>query len=337
LPEFYANFDDPSARRSATDVAKEVEKLKAAHVEGIVMDLRGNGGGSLQDVVDMVGLFIKDGPVVQVKGRDGAPSVLSDKDKDVLYTGPLAVMVDELSASASEIFAAAIQDYHRGIIIGSSSTYGKGTVQRSVSLDPQSENPFFGRPNEGLGDVKLTFRKFYRINGGATQLRGVVPDIIIPDRLENAKLREKDNPDALHWDEIPKANYTLWNPGYSYGPVIASVNDNIKNNKDFEGIRNEVALLDKYRNEETPLNIVKYKEMQKNINNAAKELDKYSLSPVTLQTHTLPSDSLAIASDSMKVARQAQFIKSIGKDIYIDETVKVLEKVIGEEQLAERK
>lgn len=337
LPEFYANFDDPSARRSATDVAKEVEKLKAAHVEGIVIDLRGNGGGSLQDVVDMVGLFIKDGPVVQVKGRDGAPSILEDKDKSVLYTGPLAVMVDELSASASEIFAAAIQDYHRGIIIGSSSTYGKGTVQRNVSLDPQSENPFFNRPSEGLGDVKLTFRKFYRINGGATQLRGVVPDIIIPDRLENAKLREKDNPDALQWDEIPKANYTLWNPGYSYGPVIAAANSSLKGNKDFEGIKNEVALLDKYRNEETPLNIEKFKEMQKNVNQASKKLDTYTLSPVTLQTHTLPSDSLAIASDTMKVARQVQFLKSIGKDIYIDETVKVLQKVIGEEQLAERK
>jgi len=337
LPEFYANFDDPSARRSATDVAKEVEKLKTAHVDGIVIDLRGNGGGSLQDVVDMVGLFIKDGPVVQVKGRDGAPSILEDKDKSVLYSGPLAVMVDELSASASEIFAAAIQDYHRGIIIGSSSTYGKGTVQRNVSLDPQSENAFFSRPSEGLGDVKLTFRKFYRIDGGATQLRGVVPDIIIPDRLENANLREKDNPDALKWDEIPKANYTVWNPGYSYGPVISSVNASLKDNKDFEGIKNEVALLDKYRNEETPLNIGKFKEMQKNVTEAAKKLDTYTLPPKTLQTRTLPMDSIAIASDTMKVARQAQFIKLIGKDIYIDETVKVLEKVIGEEQLAERK
>ncbi|HEY5368716.1 MAG TPA: carboxy terminal-processing peptidase [Hanamia sp.] len=337
LPEFYANFDDPTARRSATDVAKEVEKLKAANVQGIVMDLRGNGGGSLQDVVDMVGLFIKGGPVVQVKGRDGAPSILEDKDKSVLYTGPLAVMVDELSASASEIFAAAIQDYHRGIIIGSSSTYGKGTVQRNVSLDPQSENPFFNKPDEGLGDVKLTFRKFYRINGGATQLRGVVPDIIIPDRLEKAKLREKDNPDALQWDEIPKANYTLWDPGYSYSPVIASVNASIKTNKDFQGIGKQVSLLEKYRNEETPLNIEKYKEMQKEVDQDAKELDKYSMSPVALQTSTLPTDLLEIGSDTTKIKRQAQFLKLIGKDIYVDEAVRVLEKVIGEEQVAQSK
>ncbi|MEO8820739.1 MAG: carboxy terminal-processing peptidase [Ginsengibacter sp.] len=334
LSEFYANFDDPSGRRSSTDVAKEVEKLKAAHVEGIVIDLRGNGGGSLSDVVDMVGLFIKGGPVVQVKGREGAASVLSDNEKEVLYSGPLAVMVDELSASASEIFAAAIQDYHRGIIIGSS-TYGKGTVQRSISLDPQSENPFFSHTSEGLGDVKLTFRKFYRINGGATQLKGVTPDILIPDRLENAKLREKDNPDALAWDQIPKADYTTWNPGYSYAPAIASVNAAINKNVDFKGIKEQVSLLDKYRDEETPLNIVKYKQMQKNIEEAAKKLDAYSKSPVNLDPKTLVTDSLAMAGDTSKITMQHQFLKSIGNDLYIDETVKALEKIIGEKQIAE--
>jgi len=334
LPEFYANFDDPSGRRSATDVAKEVEKLKAANVDGIVMDLRGNGGGSLQDVVDMVGLFIKGGPVVQVKGRDGAPSVLADRDKEVLYTGPLAVMVDELSASASEIFAAAIQDYHRGIIIGSS-TYGKGTVQRSVSLDPQSENPFFNHPAEGLGDVKLTFRKFYRINGGATQLKGVTPDIVIPDRLENAKLREKDNPDALAWDQIPKADYTTWNPGYSYASAITSTNTDVNNSVDFKEIQKQVNLLDKYRDEPTPLNIDKYKQMQKDIEAAAKKLDQYSKSPVHLQITTLVPDSLAMQGDTAKISKQDQFIKTISNDLYIDETVKALEKVIGEKQVAE--
>ncbi|MGN6249877.1 MAG: carboxy terminal-processing peptidase [Ginsengibacter sp.] len=334
LPEFYANFDDPSGRRSATDVAKEVEKLKAANVEGIVMDLRGNGGGSLQDVVDMVGLFIKGGPVVQVKGREGAPSVLDDRNKGVLYTGPLAVMVDELSASASEIFAAAIQDYHRGIIIGSS-TYGKGTVQRNVSLDPQSENPFFNHPSEGLGDVKLTFRKFYRINGGATQLKGVTPDIVIPDRLENAKLRERDNPDALAWDQIPKANYSTWNPGYSYASAINSINEDVSNNIDFKEIQKQVNLLDKYRDEPTPLNINKYKQLQKNIEEAAKKLDEYSKSPVHLQTTTLPVDSLAMQGDTAKITKQEQFVKTISNDLYVDETVKALEKVIGEKQLAE--
>lgn len=337
LPEFYADFDDPSARRSATDVAKEVEKLKKAKVEGIVMDLRGNGGGSLNDVVDMVGLFIKGGPVVQVKGREGAPSVLSDREKDAFYSGPLAVMVDELSASASEIFAAAIQDYHRGIVIGSSSTYGKGTVQRSISLDPQSENPFFQTKAEGLGDVKLTFKKFYRINGGATQLKGVVPDIIIPDRLENVPLREKDNPDALQWDEIPKVSYTLWNPGYSYHPVVEDANKEIAADQKFADIRQQVALLDTYSKEEVPLNIDKYKDMQKKIGEAAARLDSLSKVPKKLDVLVLSDGPQEISKDTSSVSRDNFFLKAVKTDIYINETVKVLEKVIGEAQVAQRK
>jgi carboxyl-terminal processing protease len=336
LPEFYVDFNDPSGRRSATDVAKEVEKLKAEKVEGIVIDLRGNGGGSLTDVVDMVGLFIKDGPVVQVKGRDEKASILTDRDKEVLYSGPLAVMVDELSASASEIFAAAIQDYHRGIVVGSTSTYGKGTVQRSISLDPQAENALFSRDSEGLGDIKLTFRKFYRINGGATQLHGVVPDIIIPDRLENAKFREKDNPDALGWDEIQKANYALWNPGYSYAPVVAQVNNQIKSDSTFRNIRQTVSLLDQYRNQEVPLNIVKYKKMQEDIRAASKKLEEYSKTGGNLAVQSLPVDAAEIASDTTKVSKQNQFIKSISGDLYINETVKALNQIIGEAILVQR-
>jgi carboxyl-terminal processing protease len=337
LPEFYANFDDPTARRSATDVAKEVQKLKDAHIDGIVLDLRGNGGGSLNDVVDMAGLFIKGGPIVQVKGRDEKASILSDKNQDVLYSGPLAVMVDEMSASASEIFAAAIQDYHRGIIIGSSSTYGKGTVQRSISLDPQSENPLFSKPVEGLGDLKLTFRKFYRINGGATQLRGVVPDIIIPDRLENVKFREKDNPDALNWDEIPKATYTTWNPGYSFNSVISETNSDLSQNPTFNGIKLDVNLLDKLNDEETPLNIQQYRERMTEIKNASKKLEDLTDLKVNLSVQNIASDSSATLNDSDKIVKNKQFLTHIGNDIYVDETLKVVEKMIGEEQIAQRK
>ncbi len=336
LPEFYADFDDPSARRSATDVAKEVEKLKAANVDGIVIDLRGNGGGSLNDVVDMAGLFIKDGPICQVKGRDEKTSILSDRDKDVLYSGPLAVMVDEMSASASEIFAAAIQDYHRGVIIGSTSTYGKGTVQRSISLDPQDENPLFSRnTNDGLGDIKLTFRKFYRINGGATQLRGVVPDIVIPDRLENVKFREKDNPDALSWDEIPKANYTTWNPGYSYNSIVSEANKDLSQSPIFNGIRADVDSLDKYNDKETSLNIQQYREQMDRIKALSKKLEDLSKLGTEFPVHNVASDSLSLVNDSDKIAKNKQFLKRIGDDIYINQTVKVVDKMIGEEQLAQ--
>ncbi len=139
LPEFYVDYENPNGAKCSDDVAKEIKKLEAENVEGIVIDLRGNGGGSLTEVVKMAGLFVEGGPICQVKGRDERPSELNDLDKSALYNGPLTVMVDENSASASEIFAAAIQDYKRGLIVGSTSTYGKGTVQRTISLNPEAE------------------------------------------------------------------------------------------------------------------------------------------------------------------------------------------------------
>ncbi|MBO9682725.1 MAG: PDZ domain-containing protein, partial [Flavisolibacter sp.] len=210
LPEFYANFNDPTdPHRSALDVEQEVKKLKAENVDGIVIDLRNNGGGSLNDVVQIAGLFIDRGPIVQVKSRGRAPEVLRDNDAGVLWDGPLAVMVNEFSASASEIFAAAMQDYGRAVVIGSTSTYGKGSVQRSIGLDPDN----FLSSNSDLGSLKLTLQKFYRISGGSTQLKGVVPDIIIPDFYEYLKIREKDNSTALEWDSIPALRHTEFNKG----------------------------------------------------------------------------------------------------------------------------
>ncbi len=338
LPEFYANFDDPQGRRCAVDVAKEIEKLKAENVEGIVMDLRSNGGGSLYDVVDMVGLFIEDGPICQVKGRDEKPMVLNDRDKSVLYTGPLTVMVDELSASASEIFAAAIQDYNRGIVIGSSSTYGKGTVQRNVSLDPEAENVFFKKPpTDGLGDIKLTFRKFYRVNGGATQLKGVTPDIVIPDRLEYIKIREKDNPDALSWDVISKANYTPWNPGYDVNSLVNKINMQLNTDTLFKQIKNGTQFLEKNADRTYSLNFKKYREELKQMRTVAKQLDTLSKLNVNLNVTNIKTDAATIESDKDKAERNKQLLKRVSGDIYINETVKVMNNMIGQAALARAK
>jgi carboxyl-terminal processing protease len=337
LPEFYADFEHPDGRRCAIDVAKEIEKLKAQNVEGIIMDLRLNGGGSLYDVVDMAGLFIEDGPICQVKGRDEKSSILMDRDKNILYTGPLAVMVDEQSASASEIFAAAIQDYNRGIVVGSSSTYGKGTVQRSISLDPQSDNPLFRKAPEGLGDVKLTFRKFYRINGGATQLKGVTPDVIIPDRLEYLKFREKDNPDALSWDEISKANYTEWNPGYDLNSVVKSANEQLNNSSVFQTLRENVKWLDENVDKEYSLNLNKFRAEQKKLRTVFQQLDTLTKLSVNLNVSSPAPDSIAIGTDKDKIEKNKQWLKKVSNDIYIDETVKVLNNMIGQIGLAKAK
>ncbi len=338
LPEFYANFDDPKGRRCAIDVAKEVEKLKAENVEGIVMDLRSNGGGSLYDVVDMAGLFIEDGPIVQVKGRDEKPMVLNDRDKGVLYTGPLTVMVDELSASASEIFAAAIQDYNRGIVIGSSSTYGKGTVQRSVSLDPEAENIFFKKPApDGLGDIKLTFRKFYRVNGGATQLKGVTPDIVVADRLEYIKIREKDNPDALKWDVISKATYKPWNPGYDLSSVVNKTNLQLSTDSTFKLIKNGTQLLEKNSDRTYSLNLQKYRTELKEMRATAKQLDSLTKLKVEMNVTNATQDITTIQADKDKAERNKQWLKRLSSDIYINETIKVMDNMIGQAALAKAK
>lgn len=331
LPEFYADFDHPNGPRSYIDVAKEVEKLKEQKVDGIVMDLRNNGGGSLYDVVQMVGLFIEDGPVVQVKDRDNNPSVLKDKEKSVLYSGPLAVMVNELSASASEIFAAAIQDYNRGIIIGSTSTYGKGTVQRNIGLDPDNG---YSNSNADLGTLKLTLQKFYRINGGATQLKGVSSDIVLPDNLEYLKLREKDDPDALPWDEIKKAKYNLWNPGYDLKTIQQMSSSRIEQDVAFKLIKDASEWLAKENNKQYSLQIDKYRKEQESIRATVKQLENLLKLKGANKVTSIPGDLDKWAADKDKVDRFNQWLKGLQKDIYLNQAVKVMEDVLHQQNIA---
>jgi carboxyl-terminal processing protease len=336
LPEFYVDFTDPNGAKCSEDVAREIEKLKAENVEGIIMDLRSNGGGSLPEVVKMVGLFIEDGPVCVVKGRgEDKPYQWKDKDKSVLYTGPLTVMVDEFSASASEIFAAAIQDYKRGIIIGSTSTYGKGTVQRNIALNPESDNPMFANRNvEDLGSVKLTLQKFYRVNGGATQLKGVTPDVIIPDRFENLKLREKDNSAALPWDEIARADYKPWTSTISNDVVVKYSDAQIANSTTFNKIKESADWLEKYSDKAYPLNLTKYREEQKQLKAKQKELeDLYKLSK-ELNVKNIQADMDKINAAKEKIDKNKAWLKRVSGDIYIDETVKVMNSMITQSATA---
>ncbi|TDH27371.1 tail-specific protease [Segetibacter sp. 3557_3] len=327
LPEFYADFERQNGSRSAVDVAKEVQKLKEANVDGIIIDLRNNGGGSLMDVVNMVGLFIPDGPIVQVKDREGKPTVLGDNDKSVLYSGPLAVMVNEFSASASEIFAAAIQDYGRGVILGSSSTYGKGTVQRNIP---------FGKPLDfasGLteyGAIKLTLQKFYRVNGGSTQLRGVTPDIIIPDQYESLKFREKDNPNALKWDEIQKSNFKPWQATYNLATVKAASQQRIANSIPFTTIKKNAEWLAVQNDKEYNLNYQKFAQEQKSIRAAVKQNDTLSKSKTELPIEGLTADTLKYNNvDKEKGERYRAWLKNLRTDIYINETANVVNDMIG--------
>src|SRR5688572_1132623 len=334
LPEFYADFENANGNRSYKDVEKEVIKLKEQQVDGIVIDLRNNGGGSLYDVVQMAGLFIEEGPIVQVKAREDKPAVLRDKDKSVLYTGPLAVMVNEFSASASEIFAAAIQDYGRGVVIGSTSTYGKGTVQRNIGLDPETG---FSMSNSDLGTVKLTLQKFYRINGGSTQLRGVTSDIVLPDQLEHLKVREKDNPDALPWDEINKSPYSAWNAGYDLKTIQQLSNRRLENDPSFKLIKENTEWLAQQNNKQYSLQLDKYRKEQKQIRATFAQNDALMKLKNDINVSALPDEVNRWADDKVKQERFNQWLKNLRKDIYLDQAVKVVNDVINQQNLVKAK
>jgi len=332
LPEFYADFDNDKGNRCSIDVAKEIMKLKAEKVDGIVLDLRNNGGGSLYDVVQMAGLFVEQGPIVQVRSRDEKPQIYPDHDKTVLYDGPFAVMVNELSASASEIFAAAIQDYHRGVIIGSSSTYGKGTVQRPIGLD---KTLGLANPNSELGTIKLTLQKFYRISGGSTQLRGVSSDIVLPDIYpdiyEYAKIREKDNPDALPWDEIQKADYTPWKYAYDMSVIKGLSNQRLKNDSALNQIQSDAQWLSKTEDKVFSLNLQKYRDEQKQIKATVRQIETLSRLPASnqLSVQSLPEDAHKYDDDKLKAERFQAWLKERRSDVWLGETVNVLDDMIA--------
>jgi len=331
LPEFYANFQDPSGARCAADVAKEIMKLKAENISGIILDLRNNGGGSLMDVVQMVGLFIPDGPVVQVKSRDESPTVLRDRDNNVLWEGPLVVMVNEFSASASEIFAAAIQDYKRGLVVGSTTTYGKGTVQRNIDLERTSWTS--NNPSD-LGVVKLSLQKFYRINGGSTQLKGVASDIVLPDQYEYLKLREKDEPTALPWDEIPSAQYKTWSNDYSFADIVKRSNERIQQNKSFISIKDYSNWLEKYNDKVYSLKLDKFRKEKQELSNTVRAIDTLTKLPNALNFVNLNVDMAVISQDTLKKERNEMFLRFRRNDLNLGETVNIMNDMIQQHRIA---
>ena len=327
LPDFYANFEDAEGARCSDDVAAELEKLKKENVKGIVMDLRFNGGGSLQEVVNMVGLFIPQGPVVQVKDKEGRSLPLYDKNPTVQYNGPLVVMVNEGSASASEIFAAAIQDYKRGLVVGSTSTFGKGTVQRNLMLGNQLD--YFNTDKQN-GAVKLTLQKFYRINGGSTQLKGVVPDVVVPDQYEYLKIREKHMPHALPWDEIAKANYSTQNTTQVTPELIAKAQDLINKVDAFNTVKQNSALLAQKTDAPKSLKLDVYKAEQKLVKTTVTATNNVLKLKDELDIKVMKEDEEKFFSnpDKPKGERYQAWLKQIKADLYIKETAKILNEII---------
>ncbi|MHC2991260.1 carboxyl-terminal protease [Pontibacter sp. HJ8] len=324
LPGFYADFERNGGRNSGADVKAEVEKLKQAGMQGLILDLRNNGGGSLADAVEMAGLFIDQGPIVQVKTASGKTVVLDDRDAQVQYAGPLVVMVNANSASASEILAAAMQDYKRAVIVGSP-TFGKGTVQQFFELDEALPSQF--DPYKPFGALKLTIQKFYRINGGTTQLRGVTPDVVLPDAYSYLEFGEKEQDYPLPFDEISPARYKPWTQNKLNIPAIqASSRDRIAKNESFQVIKESGERLKKQVDVTTrSLNMKKYMEEERKGEVANKQMEEAQKKVPVLSVSRMKTDLQAIAGDTAKVARSKDFVKSLQKDVYVEEAVAIIQ------------
>ena len=322
LPSFYADFRNPRGRFSWKDVKAEVEKLKTAGVKGIILDLRNNGGGSLDDVVKMGGLFIDEGPIVQVKEKGRKPQVLADRYAGAEWDGALVIMINEFSASASEIMAAAMQDYGRAVIVGSSSSHGKGTVQRFLNLNQTIRN----KNIPDLGSIKLTIQKFYRINGDATQLKGVSSDILLPDNYMYIKTGEKEQDYPMAWDQIESASYDSKTYQVKKS-VFETSNARVQSNETFKLIEENARRWEKQReSRKYPLSIAKYalqEEKQKAEGEKFEILNKLEISG--FEVSNIPSDLEKIKTEESRMKINKDWIKSINKDPYVYESLQIIE------------
>ncbi len=322
LPKFYIDFEDKDSRDAGKDMAIEVERLKKEGVKGIIVDVRDDGGGSLKTVVDITGLFIEQGPVVQIKSAAGKKEVLYDRDRKVQWDGPLVIMVNSFSASASEILAAAIQDYKRGVIIGSKQTYGKGTVQNVIDLNQFVRNSSMG----DLGALKTTTQKFYRINGGSTQLNGVSSDIVMPDRYSYIKMGERDIDNAMAWDKIDAALYTTWERQNNFDTAIANSNKRMTNNKQLQLIdENAKWLFERSEVNTYSLQLKKFKEEQETLEATTKKFKSIVDYKNELKFVSLPYERDAIQNDVTLKEKRERWHESLAKDIYVEEALNVLD------------
>ncbi len=320
LPKFYIDFDDAKQRNAAGDMKLEIERLKKEGVEGLIVDLRDNGGGSLKTVIEIGGLFINEGPIVQVKYR-GEPAIIkNDTDSKIHWDGPLVVMVNEMSASASEIFAAAMQDYGRGVVMGGKQTYGKGTVQNVLPL-----NYYVSKYPDDLGALKMTIQKFYRINGGSTQIEGVYSDIAMPDRYSYMEFGERDLDGALPWDSVKKASYRKTDSYTNFNQVVSNSKQRINKDPKFLSINEYAKWLKKNQDDNTySLN---YKAYKKDVEDRLEESKKFKdiFKYESNLTFNSPQYELPyFKTDTVLKDKRKMWHKSLQKDIYLNEALNVL-------------
>ncbi len=322
LPKFYFDMQNANQRNAATDVKQEIIRLQEEDAEGLVIDLRSNGGGSLSTVVDIAGLFIKEGPVVQVKSNGAESEILQDKDSNILWDKPLVILVNEISASASEILAAAMQDYKRAVIIGSKQTYGKGTVQNVYDLNRWLRQNDLG----DMGALKITTQKFYRINGGSTQLEGVKSDVVVPDRYSYIDIGEKDLENPLPWDKIAPADYKVWDGYIDYEQTINNSNARMAKNEQLQLIEENAKWIKSKQDDSVwPLNLEKYAAKVEQSEAEAKRFDALRDYKTNLVYKSLPYELQEFKNDTVLKEKRERWHEELAKDVYMEEAINVLE------------
>ncbi|MGB1349174.1 MAG: carboxy terminal-processing peptidase [Flavobacteriaceae bacterium] len=325
LPKFYIDFEDLNSRNATTDLKKEIQRLKSEGMNGLVLDLRNNGGGSLKTVVDIGGLFIDKGPIVQVRSTGYDSEVLRDRDPSIIWDGALVILVNEFSASASEILAAAMQDYKRAVIIGSKQTYGKGTVQNIIDLNKMIKN----NTNGDMGALKFTTQKYYRINGGSTQLEGVKSDIVLPNRYTYMDMGEKDQDNPLPWDEIQPATYKEWENSINYEEIIKLSRNRVNNNPTLKLIDESARWIEKNRSKKVfSLNYKTFKNEMIDNERESKKFDSISNYKTDLLFSSLSYEFPLMDRDSVLRDNRNRWHESLSKDIYMEEALNVLKDLL---------
>lgn len=318
LPSFNADFEDAKGRNASDDIKAELIKLKAQNVEGIILDLRNNGGGSLTEVVDIMGLFMKNGPVVQVKDGNGKIQVLKNKQDEPIWTGPLVIMQNELSASASEILAGAMQDYGRAVIVGSPQSYGKGTVQTFVELNR------FLNTNDDFGALKLTIQKFYRVSGKSTQLKGVGSDIPMKDLFTYEEIGERYDNYALPWDQVTNSGFAPLN-NLNISDLATNSAKRLSQNKNYQLLLESAQWKEKLDKEEkVPLNLKEFEDLMKARKaqiEKFKSLIKYN-NGLNFELHA--DEVKREKTDEVFAKKSESWLKNLKRDIYLQETVNII-------------
>ena len=323
LPKFYVDFSDYKNRNSSEDVKNHIIKLKNNGMKGLILDLRNNGGGSLQTVVDMTGLFIEKGPVVQVKSIGNRKKILYDRNPEIIWDGPLVILINEMSASASEILAAALQDYKRAVIIGSKKSFGKGTVQNIIDL-----NKFISNSDFDMGAIKITTDKFYRINGESVQLEGVKSDVVIPDSYMHIFNGEKDENNPLKWDKIDAAFYNPWNGFKNFSFIKNNAQTRINSNNYLKLVSKRADWIkEQSDNKLIPLNFSIYKNYVENNKKKNKLFESLSEYSNNLNFKLLKSEKDFIMSNKDLLSNRNRWHKNLKKDIFVSEGVNILEQI----------